>query len=84
MNGATHFSPAIKAHLTLFSEMDGMQRSFLGHFNPSQSDIGTPWEGDELSIESTNGGVKVFFDDETEAPPLSLFSQSFFSRIFSL
>jgi len=60
--------------------MDGLQRSFLGEFNPSQWQIGAPWEGDELSIEAKNGSVKISFDDEPDVP---LLSQSFFSRIFS-
>lgn len=48
--------------------MDHVQRSFLGHFNPSQWEIGTPWEGDELSIETKNGSVHISFDDETRVP----------------
>jgi len=59
--------------------MDHVQRSFLGYFNPSQWEIGTPWEGDELLIESKNGSVNVSFDDEATAPS----GQSFFSRLFS-
>ncbi|KAF8799573.1 hypothetical protein BYT27DRAFT_6859314 [Phlegmacium glaucopus] len=83
MNGNTHFSAAVREHLTPFSEMNHVQRSFLGHFNPSQWDMGTPWEGDELSVEAKNGSVKIFFDDEPEVPRASM-GQSFFSRIFSL
>jgi len=82
MNGTVHFSPAIQSHLTVFSEMDRVQRSFLSHFNSSQWDIGAPWEGDELSIESRNGSVKVFFDDEHVEASFSLLGH--FSRFFSL
>lgn len=64
INGSINFSTAIQTHLTPFSELDHVQRSFLGHFNPSQWDIGVPWEGDELSIESKNGSVHVSYDDE--------------------
>ena len=60
--------------------MDHVQHSFLGHFNPSQWDIGVPWEGDELSIETNIGNVKVAFDDETE-PPVAM--QSFFTKLFT-
>ena len=77
VNGSTRFSAAMQAHLTIFSELDHVQRSFLGHFNPSQWDIGKPWEGDELSIESKNGSVNVSFDDEMR-------SQSFLSKLLSL
>jgi len=76
-NGSTRFSAAMQAHLTIFSELDHMHRSFLGNFNPSHFEIGTPWEGDELSIESKNGSVNVSFDDEPRG-------QSFLSKLLSL
>ena len=66
----------MQPHLTTFSEFDHVQRSFLGHFNPSQWDIGVPWEGDELSIESKNGSVKISYDDENRG------GQSFLSKLF--
>ena len=66
INGTTRFSAAVQAHLTIFSELDYIQRSFLGDFNPSQWDIGSPWVGDELSIESKNGSVDISFDDESQ------------------
>jgi len=75
-NGNTRFSAEMQAHLTIFSELDHMQRSFLGDFNPSMFDIGAPWEGDELSIESKNGSVNVSFDDESR-------NQSFFSKLLA-
>ena len=81
INGSTQFSAAMQSHLTVFSELDHVQRSFLGHFNPSQWDIGTPWEGDELSIESKNGSVHVSFDDECRGAARG---QSFLSKILSL
>jgi len=70
----------MQAHLTIFSELDHVQRSFLGDFNPSQWDIGTPWEGDELSIESKNGSVNISFDDESQG---SRGGQSFLSKLLS-
>jgi len=82
-HGSIQFSAAVHVHLTQFSEMDGVQRSFLGNFNPSQWEIGVPWEGDELLIETKNGSVKVFFDDEGDGPT-TLRGQSFFSRFFPL
>jgi len=69
----------MQACLTPFSELDGVQRSFLGHFNPSQWDVGVPWEGDELSVESKNGSVKITFDDEGQGAR----GQSFFSKLFA-
>jgi len=75
-NGSTRFSPEMEAHLTIFSELDHMHRSFLGDFNPSMFDVGAPWVGDELSIESKNGSVNVSFDDEPR-------HQSFFSKLLA-
>jgi hypothetical protein len=70
----------MQPHLTNFSELDHVQRSFLGHFNPSQWDIGVPWDGDELSIESKNGSVSVSFDDESQGTTRG---QSFLSRFLA-
>ena len=67
INGSVQFSAAMKPHVTSFSERNGVQRSFLGHFDPSKWEIGTPWEGDELSIETKNGSVRISFDDEGNA-----------------
>ena len=75
-NGSTRFSAEVQAHLTIFSELDHMHRSFLGDFNPSMFDIGAPWVGDELSIESKNGSVNVSFDDESR-------NKSFFSKLLA-
>jgi hypothetical protein len=80
MNGSTRFSAAMQAHLTVFSALDHVQRSFLGNFNPSQWDIGTPWEGDELTIESKNGSVNISFDDESQGAPRG---QSFLSKFLT-
>jgi len=79
INGSTRFSAAMQANLTIFSELDHIQRSFLGDFNPSQWDIGTPWEGDELSIDSKNGCVDVSFDDESQGSR----GKSFFSKLLT-
>jgi hypothetical protein len=69
----------MQTHLTIFSELDHVQRSFLGDFNPSQWDIGAPWEGDELSLESKNGNVNVSYDDESQGSH----GQSFISKLLS-
>lgn len=73
----------MQAHLTNFSDLDHVQRSFLGYFNPSQWDLGTPWEGDELSIESRNGSVNVSFDDESQGSYGGSYGQSFLSKLFT-
>ncbi|KAF8157115.1 hypothetical protein B0H34DRAFT_712210 [Crassisporium funariophilum] len=81
-NGSTHFSDVVQGDLTPFSEIDRIQRSFLGHFNPSEWDVGAEWEGDELFIEARNGSVKVFYDDETDAIGRPK-SQGFLAKLFS-
>ena len=81
INGSTRFSAAMQAHLTVFSELDNVQRSFLGNFNPSQWDIGATWEGDELSIDSKNGSVNISFDDESQGSTAR--GQSFISRLLT-
>jgi hypothetical protein len=73
----------MQAQLTPFSEMDHVQRSFLGYFNPSQWEIGAPWEGDELSVETNNGSVKISYDDEIQGPALAARGQSFLSKLFA-
>lgn len=72
----------MQAHLTVFSELDHVQRSFLGHFNPSQWDIGVPWEGDELSIDSKNGSVNISFDDESQGPRGQSFLSKFLNNVY--
>jgi hypothetical protein len=81
INGSVHYSAAMQDHLTHFSELDHVRRSFMGHFNPSQWDIGVPWEGDELSIESKNGSVKILFEDESQGSHGKSSLSKFFSQL---
>jgi len=81
-NGSLRFSEPVKQLLTPFSEMNGVQRSFLGHLDSSKWENGAEWVGDELAAESKNGNVKIYFDDEGDTP-FRAKSQSFFGRIFN-
>ncbi|PPQ94403.1 hypothetical protein CVT25_002491 [Psilocybe cyanescens] len=81
-NGNLRFSETVKASVTQFSEMNGMQRSFIGDFDANAIQNAGEWAGDTLSLESRNGSVKVYFDDEVDEPT-RLKSQSFLGRLFS-
>ncbi|KDR72705.1 hypothetical protein GALMADRAFT_252910 [Galerina marginata CBS 339.88] len=82
LNGSLRFSDAVKQLVTPFSEMDGMQRSFLGNFDAAKWETGAEWAGDELFAETKNGNVKIYFDDEADAPAKPR-SGGFFGRIFN-
>ncbi|KAJ7697251.1 hypothetical protein B0H17DRAFT_1052443 [Mycena rosella] len=65
-NGTIRFSSAVGAATTTFSEADHTRRCFVGDFSDWTDD--GAWMGDEASIESSNGSVKVQFDAEPRAP----------------
>ncbi|KAF8957386.1 hypothetical protein BDZ97DRAFT_1846538 [Flammula alnicola] len=81
MNGSVRFSNSVQTLLTSFSDIDRTQRSFLGHFDPSEWEEGAEWTGDELSVDAFNGSVKVYFDDEVNSSGNSK-TQGFFGRLF--
>jgi hypothetical protein len=67
-NGSTSFSPAIEAHLTVFSQEKKISKAFLGDwatagYGEAES---SEWEGDELEVESKNGSIRVSYVDEEE------------------
>lgn len=57
-----------------------MQRSFIGDFDAAIQNAGE-WAGDMLSLESRNGSVKVYFDDELDDLQRQK-SPSFFGKLF--
>ncbi|KAF9525459.1 hypothetical protein CPB83DRAFT_897055 [Crepidotus variabilis] len=65
VNGSMKVSEAIRTNWTQFSDMGGVRRSFLGHFDVSEFTPGQEWEGDDLSVEGVNGGIKLVYDDES-------------------
>ena len=82
-NGIIKFSSAVQTEVTPFSEVGGVQRSFLGHFNPLDFEHGVEWEGDELFAETRNGSVRIYFEDEaTPASGSRKPKLGFFERLF--
>lgn len=69
-NGSVRFSDAMKPLVTLFSDIDGMQKSFLGDFDADSIQSAGEWAGDTLSAEARNGSVRIFFDDEDLPTPV--------------
>lgn len=70
----------MKASETQFSDVDRTQRSFIGHFDPSEWMHDAKWIGDELYVEAKNGNINVHFDDEVDPPKPR--SPGFFERIY--
>jgi hypothetical protein len=82
LNGSVKYSASVEAELTRFSDVEGVQRSFIGHFEPSHwvQEPGASWEGDELNLESRNGSIHINYVDELDLPPKP--KTGFFSRLF--
>jgi hypothetical protein len=65
-NGRLHYSNAVGAMITTFSDVQGVRRSYLGPLDTSHMDRDTKWEGDELYAQSSNGDINICFDDEVD------------------
>jgi len=63
-DGRIRFSKAVESSLTPFSDVNGMQTSFLGSMDVTEWQPGMDWNGDELTLETKDGNVYVYFDDE--------------------
>lgn len=62
--GQVQFSAPIKEQLTIFSEVKGSHKCFIGDPRLYLKKEGKNWEADELVVESKNSTVKIQFDDE--------------------
>lgn len=73
-------SADVVTELTSFFDGDGVQRAFIGRFDPAHwvQKPWASWEGDELSIESRNGNLYIYYVDELDLPPKP--TTGFFSR----
>ncbi|KAF8189458.1 hypothetical protein K438DRAFT_1832622 [Mycena galopus ATCC 62051] len=60
-NGAIRFSDALSAELTTFNEVNKTRRCFIGDYS-DWTDQPEGWMGDELNLETMNGGIKVQYD----------------------
>jgi hypothetical protein len=68
-NGRVTYSASINAKLTRVYDVDGVQNSFIGHFEPAQwlQEPGANWEGDELRLKSlANGSVYINYMDDLD------------------
>lgn len=82
-NGAIKLSSAVRTQVQVFSDIKGVQRGFLGPFDPAEWKDSDHWTGDEITAETMNGHVKVFFDDEATTGWGKPKSPNFFERLFS-
>ena len=79
-SGKIRFSEAVESSSSLVSEVKGFfKTSFLWLFNTTEWQPSVNWDGDELILETKDGNVDVYFDDENAAvQPRS----GFLSKIF--
>ncbi|KAJ7271156.1 hypothetical protein C8J57DRAFT_1025605, partial [Mycena rebaudengoi] len=61
-NGSCSFSDLLSAQATQLGEAQKTRRCFVDDF--SDWTEGQEWMGDELNMESSNGAVKIRYDDE--------------------
>ncbi|KAK7046445.1 hypothetical protein R3P38DRAFT_2873838 [Favolaschia claudopus] len=61
-NGSIRFSDALNADLTTFNEVNQTRRCFIGDFADWTEE---GWAGDEVSIESSNGSIRLQYDAES-------------------
>lgn len=73
-NGAITVSDAIASHRKHHSDTKNMTRFFIGDDAPLRTD--STWSSDELVVETHNGGIKFYYDDD---PKL----RSLWTRLFS-
>jgi len=87
-NGRTHFSPFVQSQLTTLSEVNQMQRGFIGDWSEvgpsgtSEPSHSSEWLGDELVLETINNSINIHYDDEVVEIAKS--SGGFFSRLFGV
>jgi len=67
-DGRIQFSKAMESSLTRFSDVNGSQVGFLGSLDVTEWQPGMNWNGDELTLETKDGNVHVYFDDEKSSP----------------
>jgi len=81
-HGAVEFSDDILEQMGLRNEIDYTRRCFIGDFSLF-NDEGGGWKGDEVSIKTKHGKVKVRFVDEVE-PETQCRKSGLFSRMFGV
>lgn len=59
------FSPGIRSRLMTFSERDDQSSHFLGDYPEGGIGSSEKWEGDELSLTTGFGKIRLFYVGET-------------------
>jgi len=72
-------SDGLKEKVTIFSEINYAKRCFVGDYF-EWTEGGQGWTGDEASVITRNGKVRIMYVDEVRTPP----SRGFFSRMMGL
>jgi hypothetical protein len=77
-HGSVSFSPDLTEVATTFSEVENVRRCFVGDFKGWTG--ADEWHGDEVSVGSRNGSIKVKFVDEerkltSKGPRTSVFGK---------
>jgi len=78
LNGSIKFTPALTYQQTLFSEMSGTHKCFIGDVTGYMEKDGHEWEGDEVIVDTKNGSVKFQFDDDVAETPV----KGFFAKVW--
>ncbi len=82
VHGGITFSSEIQKNLTVFSEVDGTRKAFLGEHAETRYGVdGLDWDGDQLEIGSKNAGVKVYYVDDLDCASSS--AQRWWSKLWS-
>jgi DUF4097 and DUF4098 domain-containing protein YvlB len=62
-NGSVRFSDALSVDLVTFNEVNNTRRYFIGDLS-DLTEQPEGWFGDEINLESSNGGIKLQYDAE--------------------
>jgi len=79
-SGKIRYSNAVELSSTPFSEVNGLKIGFLGLFDSTEWQPGVDWNGDELILETKDGNVNVYFDDEENGAAQP--QRGFLSKLF--
>jgi hypothetical protein len=64
-NGSLKMSDAMSTHATVFSEARGRRTIFIGDTDPAHAS-GDNWLGGTVTLESSNGQIKIGWVDEDD------------------
>jgi len=77
-HGRVSMSDAVSAQASVFSDVNGVKRFFVGDLNTRNEAA-----DDEMFLENVHGSIKISFDDEDHMPGVAVKSaKGIFSRMF--